>query len=79
MIDLEDKIITKKRFSEAVEGLVVKQRLSFMEAIIEVCDTTGLDPSDVKRLLSDSILNKVEAEAMKLNMIPKSNELPFDD
>jgi len=79
MMDLENKIITKKRFSDAVEQLVVRHKLPFMEAVIEVCDSTGIDPADVKRLLSDSITNKIEAEAMNLNMIPKTNELPFDD
>lgn len=76
---LENKIITKKRFSEAVESVVIRHKMPFMDAVLEICESTGIDPLDVKRLLSDSIKNKIEREAMKLNMIPKTNELPFDD
>lgn len=78
MTSLEDKIITKKRFSEAVEKLVISKNMPWMDAVIVVCDNNSIDPSEVNRLLSESIKGKIEAEAMKLNLIPKGNELPFD-
>jgi len=80
MVDLDNKIITKKRFSEAVEHMVLRTKIPFMEAVLEVCEKNQLDPGDVKRLLTDSILNKIEAEAVKNRLIPKTtSELPFDD
>lgn len=78
MTKIEEKIITKKRFSEAVEKAIRYKGLTCIDAIVYTCEQNGLDPGEVNRLLSTSILQKVEAEAMKLNMIPKGNELPFD-
>lgn len=78
MTVIEQKIVTKKRFSEAVEKLVRSKHMSFIDAIVHVCEQNGIEPQQGSKLLSESILQKVEAEAMKLNLIPKGNELPFD-
>lgn len=78
MTIIENKIITKKRFSEAVEKIVLGKNMSWMDGVIKVCEDNGIDPSEVNRLLSESIKQKIEAEAMRLNLIPRGNELPFD-
>jgi len=78
MTEIEKRIMTKKRFSEAVEKQVKSLSVPWMDAVIIVCENNEIDPSEVNRLLSDSIKGKIEAEAMKLNLIPKGNELPFD-
>ena len=46
-----------------------------MEAILHVCDKNGIEPEDVKKFVSPVIKNKVEAEAMNLNFLPKQNTL----
>ena len=48
-----------------------------MDAILQVCEDNEIDPRDVKKLLSDSIKGKVEAEAMDRNLIPKMGQLPI--
>ena len=73
-----DKILTKKKFSTMVENLVREKRLPYMDAIIHLCEERDIDPLDVKKLISPSLKDKVEVEAMNLNMLPKGNELPFD-
>ncbi|RPG31811.1 MAG: hypothetical protein CBB72_011635 [Muricauda sp. TMED12] len=77
--ELERRIITKKRFSEEVEKVIVDRPMPFMDAVLTVCENKQIDPGDVRRLLTDSIRGKIEAEAMNLNLLPKPNELPFDD
>ena len=76
MTDLIDSILTKKRFSTAVEKFIREHRVPPMEAIIEVCERNGIDPADVGRLLSPSLKSKLEAEAMSLNLLPRGNQLP---
>lgn len=78
-VELQKRLVTKKRFSEQVEELVLKKPMPFMDAVLEICEEKSIDPGDVKRLLTDSIRSKIEAEAMKLNLIPRGNELPFGD
>lgn len=73
-----DKILTKKKFTTMVEDLVRESRMPYMDAIIHVCEQRDIDPLDVKKLISPSLKDKVEVEAMNLNMLPKGNELPFD-
>ena len=46
-----------------------------MESILDICDKNDIDPEDVKKFVSPIIKNKLEAEAMALNFLPKENSL----
>ena len=75
---LKEKIMTKKRFSNAVEEIVAKQNMSYMDAMNYIIEKRGMDYSNIKKLLSDSLREKVTAEAQGLNLIrdKKGNTLP---
>lgn len=75
---LQHKIMTKKRFNIAVEELVANKNLSYIDAMTHVIETRGMDYSNIKKLLSDSLKEKVTAEAQELNLIKskKGNTLP---
>lgn len=80
MIDeLETKIMTKKRFSTAVEHLVISNSFTYIDAITFIVEERGMDYSNVKKLLSDSLMAKLEAEASGLRLIDKEqgNTLPL--
>ena len=79
MIDLEQKIMTKKRFSTAVEQLVVKGNMSYIDAATYIIEERGMDYTNLKKLLTDSLKDKMEAEALRLNLIrgKKGNQLPI--
>jgi hypothetical protein len=79
IIDLEQKIMTKKRFSTAVEQLVVKGNMSYIDAATYIIEERGRDYSNLKKLLTDSLKDKMEAEAIRLNLIrgKKGNQLPI--
>lgn len=47
-----------------------------MDAIIEVCDDKDIDLEDVRKYISPVIKEKLEAEAMRLNFLPRQNTLP---
>lgn len=81
MIDLEQKIMTKKRFTTAVETLVAKNNMSYIDAMTYVIEERGMDYSNIKRLLSDALKAKLEAEASGLNLIEaeKGNKLPIQN
>lgn len=70
------EFMTKAKFSKLVESTVRHGNLSHMEAIIELCEKYGIEPEDCKKYVSNVIKDKLEAEAMNLNYMPKSNELP---
>lgn len=63
-------MISKKDFTEQVERLAARGRgTDIMSAIIKVCELNKLEPESAKRLLSNPLKEKLEAEASKLNLI----------
>lgn len=77
MSEEESVILTKNKFTKMVEDTVRLKRLSYMDAIVHLCEENNIEIEDVKKFVSPVIKNKVEAEAMKLNFIPRGNELPL--
>jgi hypothetical protein len=75
---IEDMMMTKNRFTKMVEDVVKQKRISYMDAIIHLCEKNNIEVEDAKKFVSPVIKNKVEAEAMRLNFLPRGNELPFE-
>ena len=46
-----------------------------MDAILYLCEKNSLEPEDMKKFVSPIIKDKLEAEAMQLNFLPKQNTL----
>lgn len=70
-----NQFLNKKSFSDLIEVTVFTTELNYMDSIIHVCDKNNVELEDVKRYLSKSILEHVEAEAMSLSFLPKVNTL----
>lgn len=62
-------MISKKEFTEKVEQLILKSRLDVVDAILKVCELNNLEPESAKRLISQPLKDKLEAEAQGLNMV----------
>ena len=79
MEELEIKIMTKKRFTKAVEACVSRNNMSYLDAITYIMEERGMDFRNIKKLLSDSLKEKLEVEATNLNLIrsKKKNTLPL--
>ena len=78
--EIEHKIMTKKRFSLAVEELVAsKNGVTYIDAAVKIITDRGLDYSALKRLLTPSLKQKIEDEAVGLNLLKnkkRGNKLP---
>lgn len=74
----DSQFLTKTKFTQLIEKNVQKKRLSYMDAIIDICDSAGIELEDVRKYITPSIKDKLEAEAMRLNFLPKSAMLPID-
>ena len=70
------EFMTKAKFSKMVDAIVREHRMSNMDAVLYLCEKYGIDPADAKRYVSTVLKTKLEAEAMDLNFLPKSNQLP---
>lgn len=76
---IEHKMITRKRFSTAVEKLVIETRMSYLDAMTVIVEENAIEPANVSNLLTDSLKDKLEAEALSLNLIQgeRGNTLPI--
>lgn len=72
----EIDFLTKKRFSKMIESAVRNKKLSYMDAVVYLCQDNNIELEDVKKYLSPSIKERIEVEAMNLNYLPKGNTLP---
>lgn len=77
---VEDFLMTKKRFSIMVEETVLNLSLSYLDAIMYLCEKHTIEPEDVKKYISPTIKDKLEVDAMKLNYIGNdgTSSLPLD-
>jgi hypothetical protein len=77
--ELQHKIMTKKRFTKAVEVLVSQKNMSYIDAMTYIIEERGMDYMNVKKLLSPALKEKltIEASGLKLVKIKKKNSLPI--
>ena len=80
MIDsAENKnFLTKAKFANMVEQTVVGKRMSYMDAVVHLCDENDIDPLDVKKFISVIIKDKIAGEAVTLNLLEGGNQLSFE-
>jgi len=72
---LEDQFLTKSKFTKLIESTVAELKIPYMDAIIKVCETNEIEIDDIKKFISPVIKDKLEAEAMELNFLPKKNSI----
>jgi hypothetical protein len=65
-------VIGKKEFTEKVERILSRGGADVMGAILKVCEENKLEPEGAKRLLSNPLKEKLEAEAKSLKMIDRT-------
>mgnify|MGYP001342927610 FL=1 len=72
---IEEQFLTKSKFTKLIEGTVGELKIPYMDAIIKVCETNDIEIEDIRKFISPVIKDKLEAEAMDLNFLPKKNSI----
>jgi len=72
---IEQEFLTKSKFTQLVEKTVGELKISYLDAVLHLCEKNDLEPEDMKKFVSPIIRDKIEAEAMALNFLPKQNTL----
>ena len=75
---VEENFLTKSKFSKLIERTVIEKRLSYMDAIVWLCEEHSIEIEDVRKFINPIIKDKLEAEARRLNFLPRTNELVFE-
>jgi len=72
--------MNSKEFSLIIEGVVKEKRqITYMDAIIWYCEQNNIEIETTSRLISKSLKEKIQVEAMNANMlkIEKGGKLPI--
>jgi hypothetical protein len=79
MINLEAivKTLNKEDLIVETERLVRVEGMQYVEAIVHLCETRGIDPEDISHLIIGSLKEKLRAEAQRNHILPKPPSL-FD-
>jgi len=66
------------KFAKAIDGLVAKTDLNYIEAIVQYCKETGLEIEVAATLVNSNLKSKLTADAMDLNLLKeKGSRLPI--
>jgi hypothetical protein len=63
------KVFTQTTFSQEIEKIVRVDKLTYFEAVCEYMEKNNLEPEKISKLLNVNIKQKIEAEAIDLNLI----------
>lgn len=72
-----DGSLNSAEFCKQVEWWVEQEGLSYMDAILHVCEKNELDLDEIGPLVNTRIQEFVRREASELRMIPAVASLPF--
>ena len=64
-------IMTPTKFRQMLEERVLSDNISYMDAIVDICEKTGLEIESVPKMLSMKTKKILSNEATNLNMLNK--------
>ena len=71
--------LTKAKFTKLIQTTVLEKRLTYIDAIVDICEENKIEIEDISKFLSPVVKEKIEVEAMNLNYLPKESTLDIDD
>lgn len=74
----EFAVMTPKKFAIKIEELVKlgNGQTTYMDAILDYCEKHQMEPDTIGPLISKPLKEKIEADARKLNFLPRVATLP---
>ncbi len=68
---------TQNDFCRQIEKYVEEWGVSYMDAVISVCESKEIPVESIAKILSKPIIEKIQQEGQELNFLPKSSKLPI--
>ena len=77
--ELESMFLTSDKFYIEVNELVWEDDITYMEAIMLVCDAKEIDPEDLVKLklISPLLKQKLQDEAIEVGLLKTTSKLPL--
>ena len=76
---LNEKFLSKEKFAEEIEALVLKTNMNYIDAIVEYCAVNNIEIETVGKLVSKPLKEKLRYDATELNYLKRTSraKLPF--
>ena len=71
---LNKKFISKDKFAEDIESLVLNEKFTYIDAIVQYCENNEIDLETVNKLVSRPLKEKIRAEATELNFLKATSK-----
>lgn len=65
-------VMTPQKLSGIIQEMVEERDLSYMEAVVEYCEKNDFEIEKIKMILTPSIIESINTEATKLNLLKKT-------
>ena len=66
-----------KQFNSRIMTIVNKNGGHYMEAVIETCEFFKIEPQVAGKMLDKPIIEKLQLEGESMNLLPRTQKLPF--
>jgi len=70
---LNQKFLSKDKFAEDIESLVLDTKMSYIDAIVQYCEDNNIEVETVNKLVSKPLKEKLRWEATELNYLKKTS------
>ena len=70
-------LFTSERYNSEIEEIVIRTKMSYLDAMLYHADENGLESETVAGLINVKTKNKLREEAEILNFMPKTSKLPI--
>ena len=71
---LNKKFISKEKFAEDIEALVLKTKMNYIDAIVQYCTDNEIEIESVGKLISKPLKEKIKYVATELNYMKKTSK-----
>jgi hypothetical protein len=70
---LNKKFVSREKFTGDIESLVLKTKMSYIDAIVEYCSDNSIEIDTVNKLISKPLKEKLRHEATELNYLKRTS------
>ena len=71
---LNKKFISKEKFAEDIESLVLKTEMNYIDAIVQYCEDNEIELETIGKLVSKPLKEKIKCLATDLNYMKKTSK-----
>ena len=71
---LNKKFISKEKFAEDIESIVLNSDMNYIDAIVMYCEDNDIEIESVGKLVSKPLKEKIKYNATELNYMKKTSK-----